>query len=460
MYRHKNEYIDQLKTFISFPGISADSGKMDAVKRCASWLANHLKEIGLQTVEVHKTELHPIIYAEHISHPKLKTILFYGHYDVQPVDPLNAWKYQPFDPVVYDNHIYGRGASDDKGQLFIHVKAIQELLNSKTVMPVNVKCLFEGEEEIGSPHLGNFIRDNRGRLKCDVAVLSDTKMLSVGQPAITYSLRGSLNAEIIIKREGKDLHSGTFGGMINNPSDVISLLLSAMHDEHHTVNIPGFYDDVTEVSEDERMFMKQYGPSDASILNDAGVKNQWGEHGYSNYERTTIRPSVVVSGITSGYQGEGVKNVIPTRASAKINMRLVANQRPGAIAERFVDFVRGRLPAGYSHKIIFSSMVKPVEIFRRHPYLIAAANAYKDVFLKAPVFLRSGGTIPVVGMFKEIMNVPTVLMGFALATDDMHAPNEKFSLSNFFRGIDTSICFMENIGSFSPKARQNVTFKY
>lgn len=420
------QYIEQLKTFLTFESISADTSKRQSVAACARWIYEHLKTAGLKKVEIYPTKLHPIVYAEYLSDPSYKTILFYGHYDVQPVDPIDKWQHPPFKPVIINNHIYARGASDDKGQLFIHIKAIEQLLKDTGSLPVNVKCLFEGEEEIGSPNLGSFIQVNKSKLQCDVAVVSDTKMLSADQPAITYSLRGALNTELVIKSSSKDLHSGTFGGMIQNPAHIISKIISDIHDADYKVRIPGFYNNVRAIDPNERDFMKQNGPSDESMLKDAAAGISFGEKGYSNYERTTIRPSVVISGITSGYQGEGVKNVIPSEASVKINMRLVSDQNPEMIAESLLSFIKNRLPDGFSYQLTFSSMVNPVEVPRNHRYLHAAVDAYRKSFLKPPVLLRSGGTIPVVGMFKKILNTSTVLMGFALATDDMHAPNEKF----------------------------------
>lgn len=449
--------ISQLKSFLRFPSISADSSKKEAVKACADWLYNHLKAMGLQTVEIHRTKLHPIIYAEHTSHPSYKTVLFYGHYDVQPVDPLSEWKHPPFEPLIKGDYIYARGASDDKGQMFVHIKAIERLLSENGSLPVNIKCLFEGEEEIGSPHLEDFIKAHRSKLQCDAAVVSDTKMLSENQPAITYSLRGSLNAELVIRRAGKDLHSGTFGGIVHNPADVISRIVAGIHDAQHKVMIPGFYDGVQATDQEERIFMKRNGPSDEMLLQDAGTTAWWGEKGYNHYERTTIRPSVTVSGLSCGYQGEGVKNVIPAQASMKINMRLVPDQRPQTIAENFSLFIQKRLPAGYTHQLKFSSMVDPIEVSRNDPYLRAAAKAYRKVFSHQPVFLRSGGTIPVVNLFEKILRVPTLLMGFALATDDMHAPNEKFFLPNFFKAIQTSILFMQHVNHLTKRAKQYAT---
>ena len=443
----KQKIIEDFKTFLRLPTISSDSTKKQAIQDCAQWLSNHLKTIGLQKVMVFQTKQHPIVYGEYIADPSLKTILFYGHYDVQPVVPVSDWKFPPFHPTIVDDHMYARGASDDKGQMFVHIKAIESVLRNKNSLRANIKCLFEGEEEIGSPHLPSFMHANKDLLRSQVAVVSDTKMLSANQPAITYSLRGSLNAEIVIKTAAKDLHSGTFGGMVNNPTNVLSNIISNIHDEHGRIKIPGFYSGIVDESQQERSYMQVTGPPDEALRLDAGISKNWGEPGFSNYERTTIRPSVVVTTLQSGHIGEGCKNVLPSVAIAKINMRIVKGQHPKQIALLFANFVKQNIPPGASYKLKFSSASDPVEVSRRNPYLRAAADAYAKAFGRTPVFIRSGGTIPVVRLFHDQFQIPVVLMGFALASDNMHAPNEKFYLPNLFRGIRTSIQFIKNVST-------------
>ena len=451
MRNERKKYIEELKEFLRFPSISADSAQKTSVLDCARWLCQHLKKIGLQKVELHATPLHPVVYAEQISNPAYKTILFYGHYDVQPVDPLKQWTNPPFQPVIKNDYLYARGASDDKGQLFVHIKAIEELLREEKKLPVNIKCLFEGEEEVGSPHLESFLLSQKKKLSCDVAVVSDTKIYSADQPAITYSLRGSLNAEINIRGHSKDLHSGTFGGMIENPGRILSVILAELFDNNNRITIPGFYENVKPVEETERRFMRLNGPTDKSLLSDAGALAGAGEKNFSNYERTVIRPSLTICGINSGYTGEGVKNVLPSAASVKINMRLVPYQDHKKIASSLIGFVQERLPPYYNLNVKFSAATNPAEVSRSHPYIKAAATAYHQVFSLPPKFLRSGGTIPVVSLLGKILGIPVVLMGFALASDDMHAPNEKFYLPNFFRGILTSKLFMKNISKLKDK---------
>lgn len=437
--------IDELKQFLRFPSISSDSSQRFAMMNCAKWLYRHLKKIGLQKVQLYSTALHPIVYAEQISHPSYKTILFYGHYDVQPAGPLSKWEFPPFQPSIVNEYIYARGASDDKGQMFIHVKAIEYALRNKSSPGINIKCLFEGEEEIGSPNLGRFISQYQKLLHCDVAVVSDTKMLSANIPAITYSLRGSINTEIKISARGKELHSGIFGGMIFNPADVLCKLLGKIHHPSGRIMIPGFYSDVLSLSENEKKFMRNSGPDDNQMLKDAASIRSWGEEGFSNYEKTTIRPAIIITDLQAGYTGKGSKNAIPTSASARIDMRLVKNQSPKKIAAVFSSFAKQNIMPGVSYTIKHSSPAEPVEVSRNHPYILAAANAYSSAFNRKPVFLRCGGSIPVVSLFTYMLKAPVILMGFALASDNMHAPNERFYLPNLFRGIKTSLYFMKNV---------------
>ena len=445
----KQKIIDDYKTFLRFPTIGGDSSKKKALQDCASWLSSHLRSIGLSRVQVYQTKKHPIVYAEYLAHSSYKTILFYGHYDVQPVVPLNHWKNPPFDPQIAGDYMYARGASDDKGQMFIHVKAIEYMIRNKGDCKVNIKCLFEGEEEIGSPSLPAFMQQYKNMLGCHVAVVSDMKMLSVNRPAITYSVRGSLNAELTIRGHAEDLHSGNFGGIVQNPADVLSQIISMINSDNGKIKIPGFYADVLEITEDEKRFMRASGPSDEILLNEARAKKSWGEPGYSNYERSTIRPSLAVSTLQAGHIGEGCNNIIPSMAIAKFNMRLVKDQSPGKIEFLFGQFIKQQIPKGFTYTIKYGTATKPVEVARNHPYLKAAANAYAKAFAVAPVFIRCGGSIPVVSLLVEQFNCPVVMMGFAVGRDNMHAPNERFYLPNLFRGIQTSIFFIKNISSFN-----------
>lgn len=459
MNQQKLLCLQQLQSLLAFPSISADSSKKEAVKDCAIWISNHLKNIGLQAVKVYTTtKFHPIIYAEYIHHPSYKTILFYGHYDVQPVDPIKKWKNPPFEPVIQGDYLFGRGASDDKGQLFIHIKAVEQLLKKRDQLHVNIKFLLEGAEEIGSLGLDEFILKNKELLKCDVAVVSDTKMASLNGPAITYSLRGALNAEIFIQSAKKDLHSGTFGGGVPNAAYVISELICKLHRRDNTIAIPGFYNDVMDLSEEERRFMQINGVCNNTLLKDAEATRAWGEKGFTLYERTTIRPSLSVTGITSGFQGEGVKNVIPSSASVKLNFRLVPDQNPEKIQLLLNDYIGQILPPDVALKTVYSSFANPVMVSRKNPYIVAAANAYENIFQRKVKFIRAGGTIPAVDYLSSILKIPVVLMGFAQASDNMHAPDERFYLPNFFRGIDTITNFIINVGKMKTRIINNTSF--
>jgi len=439
------KYLEEYKAILRFPSVSADPAQKQAVAACAGWIYNFLINAGVPKVKLVTTKLHPLVYAEYSRDPSYKTILFYGHYDVQPTGPDSQWKYPPFEPVVHDNYIYARGASDDKGQLFIQLKAIEHMLQNRDQYRVNIKCIYEGEEETGSQHLGDFIRANRRLLKSDVVVVSDTKMLAADRPALTYSLRGSLNVELTVSNRARDLHSGTFGGMVYDPPVVLSKILAALHSSNGQIGIPGFYRPVKQYSERERLFMHRSGPSDASLLADSGAIDSYGEDGYSNYERTTIRPSISVTGLLAGHSGKGFKNSISSSATAKLNIRLAGGQDPQQVGRLFHSFVKRSIPEKCLYTIRFTGLTPPVETDRNNPYLHAAARAYEKVFRQPVVFLRSGGTIPVVSLIQREMDIPVVLMGFALSGDNMHAPNECFYLPTIERGIHTILSFAKQV---------------
>lgn len=443
----RSHFVSELKEFIRFPTVSAQPQHAEDLTKCAAWLADHLKRIGLEHVEVIPTHRYPIVYAEWRRAPGRPTVLVYGHYDVQPPDPLYEWGSSPFEPTVRGNDLCGRGASDDKGQLFTHVKALEVYLHTTGELPVNIKCLFEGEEEIGSPNLPSFLARNKDMLAADVAVLSDMRILAPDRPAITYALRGALSVELEVTGPIQDLHSGTFGGAVHNPLQALCEIIAKLHDAERRVAIPGFYNSVREWSEKERASMAYTGPTDREILRDAQAVQGWGERAYTIYERTTIRPAMTINGIRGGYQGPEVKAVIPARAVAKFNFRLVPNQDPHEIDRLFRQHIARITPPTVRSAIHTHLLAKPALVDRHHPMMRAAAIAYRKGFGSAPVFLRSGGTIPVVSLFQEMLGIPTVLMGFALPDDRMHAPNEKFHLPNFYNGIATSIWFLTEVGA-------------
>jgi acetylornithine deacetylase/succinyl-diaminopimelate desuccinylase-like protein len=443
--QHAQRAVEELKQFVRFPSVSAQPARAGDVRACGQWLAAHLRQLGLARVSLIDTPRHPLVYAEWCQAAGRPTVLIYGHYDVQPADPESQWRTPPFEPTVQGNDLLGRGACDDKGQLFTHVKAIEAYLRTTGKLPVNVKCLFEGEEEIGSPNLSPFIERNRHALTADVAVMSDTRMLGPGRPALTYSLRGALGMELTVHGPARDLHSGNFGGAIHNPLQALSELLSRLHDRQGRVTVPGFYERVRRWPSAERTEMARTGPRDAEVLRDAGARRGWGERGFSLYERTTIRPALTINGIQGGYRGSGGKAVIPARASAKISIRLVPDQDPRHIDRQVREHLRALVPPTVRCEIATQMMARPALVDRRHPVMLAAALAYRRGFGAQPVFVRSGGTIPVVNTFQRLLGIPTVLMGFALPDDRIHAPNEKFHLPNFHSGIRTSLEFLAGV---------------
>jgi acetylornithine deacetylase/succinyl-diaminopimelate desuccinylase-like protein len=433
--------VSQLQDFVRIPSVSDQPTHARDVQRCAAWLAKHLQSIRMHNVKVLPTARHPLVYADWKHSPRKPTVLIYGHYDVQPADPVEQWRSPPFAAMIRGDNLYGRGACDDKGQLFAHLCALEAYLRTANALPVNVKCLFEGEEEIGSPNLKPFLSRHRKALAADVVIMSDTRMLAPDRPAITISLRGSLGLEVELRGAESDLHSGNFGGAIHNPLQA----LSEMHDRHGRIAIPGFYEQVRNWPAAERERMARTGPSDAAILRDAKAQLPWGEAGYSLYERTTIRPALTINGLTGGYQGPGGKAVIPSTATAKISFRLVPNQEPQEI-ERLVREHLGRITPP-TMKLVVRTLAhaRPAVVEPQHPAVQAAARAYQSAFDSAPVMVRSGGSIPVVNMFQQLLQVPTVLMGFALPDSRIHAPNERFHLPTFLRGVDTCIHFLSEI---------------
>ena len=441
-------FVAELREFVSYPSISAQPQHAKDVKKCAEWLANNLRLIGLEHVKIVPTRSHPIVYAEWCRLPGYPTVLIYGHYDVQPPDPLNEWHSPPFVPVVRGENLYGRGASDNKGQMFAHIKALESYLRTTGKLPVNVKCIFEGEEEIGSPNLTPFITRYKDALAADVAVISDMKILSPECPAITYAMRGALSLELKVVGPKQDMHSGVFGGVVHNPLQALCEIISKLHDSSGRVQIPGFYDHVRQGAVKERDYMARVGPTDEQILSEAQVEKGWGEWGYTLYERTTLRPALTINGIIGGYQGKGDKAIIPAKATAKLSFRLVPDQNPKEIDHLFRQHIARITPPTVRSTVRTSFGAKPIIINRHHPAIRAAAKAYYKGFGAMPVSLRSGGTIPVINIFQDVLGIPTVLMGLGLPDDRIHAPNEKFYLPNFYNGITTCIWFLAEMESY------------
>ena len=447
-------FLAELQQFVQIPSVSSDPKRTNDVSRCAKFLGNHLRGIGFTGVRLLQTARHPIVYGEWLGATGKPTILIYGHYDVQPAEPESEWKTPPFAGIVRDGFIYGRGASDDKGQLFTHIKAIEALLRTTRHLPVNVKCLFEGEEEIGSPNLLPFIQRNRRALQADAVVMSDTRMLNQDQPALTYALRGQLAMELEVHGPDHDLHSGNFGGAVHDPLQALCEVIARLHDSTGHIAVPGFYGKVRRSDSGERKYLAQTGPSDADILHEAGASTAWGEQGYSLYERVTLRPSLAITGMRGGHGGVGPKGVIPYLAIAKVSFRLVPDQEPAEIEQLVRRYIERITPSTVRIRIKTHNYSRPVLLDRKNPVMRAAAAAYRRVFGRTPVWLRSGGTIPVVSQFQDVLRAPTVLMGFASPGDNLHGQNERFSVKNFHRGILACMVFLEEFGRISQYARK------
>lgn len=441
----RHRFLRELQELVAFPSISTDPRYAGAVRACAHWLAQHLQNLGLEGVRVHTTPRHPVVYAEKLVGPARPTLLVYGHYDVQPVAPASAWTVPPFGGLVRGSQLYGRGASDDKGQFFTHLKALELLLQTGRPLPLNVKVLLEGEEEIGSPNLEAFIRQHRTQLRADWAVLSDTNLRSVQQPALTYALRGSFSAELAVSGPQAELHSGVFGGAVLNPLQALCELLAGLHNHHGRIQLPGFYEAIEPVPAAERAWLASQAPPDTQLLREAQVASGWGETGYTLAERASLRPSLSLTGLSGGYQGAGTKSVIPPRASAKLSFRLVPGQDPHAVEQQLRAYLARHTPPQVQATLTAQLYARPYAVAPGHPALQAAARAYAVGFGRAPVWQRSGGTIPVATLFEQELGIPTVLLGFGLPDDHKHGPDEFLHLPTFRRGIRTSLAFMHEL---------------
>lgn len=433
---HKEQFVEQLFDLLRIPSISAQSEHKPDMKRCAEFLAATLVEAGADHAEVMPTEGNPVVFAEKIIDPAAKTVLVYGHYDVMPVDPRNEWNTEPFEPVIKDGRIWGRGADDDKGQLWMHAKAFEAMCATDS-LPCNVKFMLEGEEEIGSASLYGFCEQNKEMLKADVILVSDTSMISMDTPSITCGLRGLAYMEVEVTGPNKDLHSGIFGGAVANPANVLARLITRLVDDKGHVNIPGFYDDVRILTPSEREAFNK-APFDMEEYKKAlDIDDVEGEEGFTTIERTGVRPSLDVNGIWGGYISEGTKTVIPSKASAKISMRLVPNQDFRKISKLFEEYFTSIAPK--SVKVTVKSLhggmpyVSPTDM----PAYKAAAKAIVDTFGKEPLPFYSGGSIPIISGFESILGIKSILMGFGLAEDAIHSPNESYGLNQFYKGVET-----------------------
>ncbi len=442
---NRERYLDELKAFLAIPSISALPQHAGDVKRCADWCADEMRRIGMQNVKLVETPGNPVVYGDWLGAPGAPTILFYGHYDVQPVDPLELWQSPPFEATIRDGEIYARGSADDKGQVFMHFKAIEAHLKQNGKLPVNMKIILEGEEEVGSVNLDNFIRDHKSELGADVVVISDSPMFARGVPSICYGLRGLVYFQIDLRGSSTDLHSGSFGGAVANPAFVLSQILAQMKDRGGRVRIPGFYDDVVELQEEERKAWAALPYNEKAYKKDFGIPKVFGETGYTTLERTWARPTFEVNGLLSGFTGEGAKTVLPAVAMAKVSMRLVSNQTPDKIAELFEAHLRDITPKTMTLTMTRMHGGKPWMTSYDNPFVQAAGRAIERGFGRKPVFTREGGSIPVVSTFQEELGLPSVLFGVGLPDENAHAPNEKLDVANFHGGIISSAFLYDEI---------------
>jgi acetylornithine deacetylase/succinyl-diaminopimelate desuccinylase-like protein len=434
--QNKDQFLNELLELLRIPSISARSEHKDDMTTCANAVKERLLQAGADKVEIFETAGFPVVYGEKIYDQSKPTVLVYGHYDVQPADPLELWHSGPFEPVIKDGKIFARGACDDKGQFYMHVKALETMVKTNT-LATNIKFIIEGEEEVGSPNLGKFIEEKKDLLKADVILISDTAMLSLETPSIDVGVRGLSYIEVEVTGPNRDLHSGVYGGAVANPITILAKMIASLHDENNHITIPGFYDDVLETSEAERTEMAKAPYDEAEYSNDLGVKELWGEKGYTTNERTGIRPTLEVNGIWGGYSGEGAKTVLPAEAHAKISCRLVPNQTNKKMTELVIKHLEKIAPPYVT--------VTASEHHGGDPYLTpvdsieyqAASKAIEATFGKTPIPVRGGGSIPITSLFQSVLGLKTVFLGFGLDSDNLHSPNEKFDLANFYKGIET-----------------------
>jgi acetylornithine deacetylase/succinyl-diaminopimelate desuccinylase-like protein len=429
----KKERLNQLSELLRFPSVSAKSEHKKDMVDCANWLVSHLKSLGFKSKR-YPTAGHPLVYAEYMVDPKLPTVLYYGHYDVQPVEPLELWKSGPFEPVIKAGRIVARGSADNKGQIFAHIKGLEAIIKSNGTLPVNVKMMVEGEEEIASENLPAFLKKNKKLLKSDICVVSDTSQFSHTQPSVTFGLRGMAFIEVYVHGPSHDVHSGQYGGAIANPVNVLCDMIGKLHDKNGKVAIPGFYKDVRVLTAWERKQFKKLPFVKSKYMKNLGINDLHGEKGFSTYERTWCRPTCDVNGITGGYQGEGSKTIIPAYGSAKISMRLVPNQDPDDITNKIEKYLKKIAPKSVRIEVRKTEGARAVEVPTEGPWLDAAARAIKAGFGKEPVFAKEGGSIPIVADFKSILGVNTLLLGLAQDDNRVHSPNENFRVIDFENG--------------------------
>ena len=443
----RDENLSELKEFLRIPSVSTKSENKPDVERAAQWVAGKLRGAGLENIEIVPTKMHPLVYGESLRAPGKPTVLFYGHYDVQPAEPLELWTSPAFEPTVRDGNLFGRGTADDKGQVHIHLKALEALLKTSGTLPLNVKVMIEGEEEVGSVNLWEFVQKNRERLKADALVVSDTSMLAKGVPSITYGLRGLNYYQIELTGPAQDLHSGVFGGAVPNPLTILCETIAKLHDKNFRVTVPGFYDDVATLSKQERKALNSLPWKEKEFRKTVGAPGLDGEKGFTIVERLWTRPTLEVNGIWGGYMGEGAKTVIPSKAYAKISTRLVPKQEPAKIAKLVEKHIRKLLPRSVTCTFEVLSTGKPWVAPYSNPIFQKAIHALESGFGKKAVFIREGGSIPFVTQMHDTFKVPCVLMGFGLPDENAHAPDEHIALENYFGGIKAVALFYQQLAA-------------
>jgi acetylornithine deacetylase/succinyl-diaminopimelate desuccinylase-like protein len=443
---NQQRFLDELFNLLRIPSVSADSKHKGDVRKAAEFVKTKLIEAGADTVELVETKGHPIVFGEKIVNPSLPTVLVYGHYDVQPADPLNLWHSPAFEPVVKDEKIYARGACDDKGQFYMHIKAF-EIMMKHSSLPCNVKFMIEGEEEVGSDNLPVFVKEYKDKLKADVILISDTSLISLEHPSITVGLRGLSYMEVEVTGPNRDLHSGVYGGAVANPINVLAHMIASLHDENGRVAIPGFYDKVVDLTAAQREALNKAPFILENYKKDLDIADIKGEKGYTTIERTGIRPTLDVNGMWGGYTGEGAKTVLPSKASAKISMRLVPNQDSNEITELFTKHFLAIAPNSVKVKVTAHHGGQPAVTSTTSKAYKAAEKAFEEVWSKTPIPTRDGGSIPIVSLFKKELGLETVLMGFGLDSDAIHSPNEHYGIKNFTLGIETIVAFYKHFSS-------------
>ncbi len=434
--KHKERFLNELFELLRIPSVSAKSENKNDMIRCAEAVKQRLLEAGADTVTIYPTEGHPIVYAEKIIDPEKPTVLVYGHYDVQPAEPLDLWNSGPFEPIVVDGKIFARGSCDDKGQVYMHVKALEILVQTNTLQH-NIKFCIEGEEEVGSPNLGKFVTANKELLKADCVLISDSAMISLETPSLDIGVRGLSYIEVEVTGPNRDLHSGVYGGAVANPITILAKMIASLHDDNNHITIPGFYDDVAIATAEERALMARAPFDEAEYKLDLGVRELWGEAGFTSNERTGIRPTIELNGIWGGYTGEGAKTVLPSKAFAKISARLVPNQGSEKITEMLIKHLEKIAPLFVKVKATLHHGGEPYMTPIDSIAYQAASKAMETTFGKTPIPVRGGGSIPICALFEKELGIKIVFMGFGLDSDNLHSPNEKFNIENFYKGIET-----------------------